>query len=488
MSATAPERPPADDVKTVFLTINRAVNVRDILRGGILTTLRESGHRIVILTPAYRDPEFLKEFAAENVIIEPLVLHKPGALERKMQMWRFSLFPELSETSQLLATPFGGRSLGKRAFVLAAMAMKRLLGPARTRRLMMWATVRFFPDRYHREVFERYQPDLVVLTEVFSLAPDSWILKRAIRLGIPTLWLVRSWDNLVTKGILPALPDRVVVWSEMMKDEAVTLHGYAPEDVYVSGPPHLDVMTSADGRPTREEFFRRIGADPAKHLITYAMAPLTRSDLEQEEVVVEHLWRLAETGGFARPSQLLVRSYPLRASSVPPAFSRLPGLLTDEPGRPSSVFPDRDIRVEDLRHLAATLRYSSVVVNVASTITLEAAACETPAVCVAFAVMPDRPYHQSPVKYFDFTHYKKLQACNGVRLARSMDDLVAAINAYLIDRSLDREGRERIITTMYSRLDGHAGERVGRYILQYLADVGRRRQGKRPSPSRSKAA
>lgn len=123
----------------------------------------------------------------------------------------------------------------------------------------------------------------------------------------------------------------------------------------------------------------------------------------------------------------------------------------------------------------------------ASTIVLEASACGTPSRCVAFDVEP-RPYHQSHVRYVDFTHYKKLQACRGTRIARSMEDLVGAINAYLQNPSLDQEGRERIVSTMYSRLDGHAGERVGRYVLAYLNEVTSRRPAERLSPSGSRAA
>lgn len=457
----------AGPTRTIFLTINRAVNVRDIMRGKVFETLKTSGHRIVVLSPASTQPEFLEEFAANNVVFEPLIQHEPTWLDRKLLVWRFTWFPDLTESTKMISTPRVPRGPLKRLLVAGAMLFKRIVGERAVKRAMMWANVHLAPDRHHKELFERYKPDLVVLTEVFSLAPDAWIHKRAIQSGVPTVWLVRSWDNLVTKGVLPATVSKMVVWSETMREEALTLHDYAPDDVYVAGAPHLDIVTDASAIASRETFFRQIGADPSKRLITYAMAPLTKADLEFEQQVVRHLWELASRDGFAEPCQIMVRCYPLRSSLVPPALENLPGLLFDVPGRSSPVFTDRDINREDLRHLGATLRYSSVVVNVASTIALESVACGTPAICLGFELEP-RPYLRSHIRYFDQTYFKKLWPCGGVKLARSMDDLVASINAYLRDGSLDQAGRERVVERMYWRVDRQAGERAARFVLGYL--------------------
>ena len=453
--------------KTVFLAINYAVNVRDILRGDVFRILRESGHHVVIVTPAADEPKFIQEFKSKNVTIERLVVHQPGKLERWFDTLRFTLFPELSSTVRIVTTPTRERSLAKKALASTAMAIKRLLGANTTRRAFMWLNVRVFPDRHHARLFDRYRPDLVCLTEMFHLAPDSWLLKRAVREKVPTVGLVRSWDNLTTKGIFPAPVGALVVWSETMRDEAVRLHGYGPDRVYVGGVPHFDVLTDVQNTSSRDQFLRRIGADPARKLITYAMAPLTRSDGELEQLVVEHLWRLAGEDRFCHPAQVLVRMYPLRASEIPPRLASLPGLLIDLPGRSTPVFTDRDISLEDLRHLAATMRHSDVVVNLASTIAIDAAVCGTPAVCVGFDAKPT-PYLRSVTRYFDFEHHRRLRATGGVRVASTLDELVELIDRYLRDPALDAEGRERIVQQQCYRPDGHAGERIGRFVLDYL--------------------
>jgi hypothetical protein len=457
---------------TIFLCINHGINVRDVLRGGIYRTLRESGHRIVIVTPAYAQPEFVEEFAANNVVIEPLGRHRPGGLERAMDTWRLTFFPEMSDSVRMLTAPRGRRSVFKRVARTGVRVVKAAMGVPRFTRCLLALMNLLFPDRHHRELFARYRPDVVVVTEVFSLAPDSWVLKRAQRLGVPIVWLVRSWDNLTSKGALPVV-DRMVVWSEDMKRDAVALHHYPPEHVYVAGTPQFDHLVDEQVIPSRTEFCRRIGADPNKALILYAMAPLTRADAEFEVEVVERLWQLARDDALGVPCQILARAYPLRGFQVHERLARLSGLLIDVPGRESPAFTDRDIGVDDMRHLAATLRYSSVVVNVASTIVLEAAVVGTPAVCIAFDFDDERArdYYASHVRYFDHDHYQKLRATGGVRLARSMDDLRRIVRMYLEDRTVDAEGRRRILEVLSARVDGHAGERVGKFILQHAADV-----------------
>ena len=456
------------DAKTIFLTVTFGTNVRDILRGNVLKVLKASGHRIVILSPIHDDPAFRAEFESDNVIVEPLHPHRPSRLERKVNSLRFTLFPDLCETFRILTRPVARRSAVKAALARCVLAFVRLIGRANTRRLVMWLNTYLFPDRHHADLFRRYKPDLVCVTEFFHLASDLWILKRAVRERIPTVGLVRSWDNLTTKGSFPAPIDRLVVWSETMRREAVEMHGYRPEEVFVGGVPQYDAYTDPTEFPTRGDFFRRIGADPGKRLITWALVPKDRFPEEMD--IAAELGKLIHAGALGEPAQLLIRLYPLRASTVPDHLQGQPSALFDLPGTPSR-FPDRNISLDDLRHLAATMRYSDVVINMASTISVDAAAMGTPVVCVAFEGEEPKPYHESVQKHYDMTHFRRILTSGGVRVARNMPDLIEHVQTYLRHPQLDADGRRRIVETECYRLDGRAGERIANFILQRLEEV-----------------
>src|SRR4051794_20502311 len=69
--------------KTIVIAVPYAVNVRDVLRTAVLSPLREAGARIVILSPAHAEPEFVREFSGERMVLEPLHRFQPGRLERR---------------------------------------------------------------------------------------------------------------------------------------------------------------------------------------------------------------------------------------------------------------------------------------------------------------------------------------------------------------------------------------------------------------------
>ena len=71
------------------------------------------------------------------------------------------------------------------------------------------------------------------------------MVKAARALGLPTLTLVWSWDNLSSKAVLHEHPDRLLVWNETQAREADELQGVAPERVEVVGAPNFDRFFSA---------------------------------------------------------------------------------------------------------------------------------------------------------------------------------------------------------------------------------------------------
>ena len=92
---------------------------------------------------------------------------------------------------------------------------------------------------------------LVTRCTVGGFEPD--IVKAARRLGIPSLMLVASWDNLTSKALVNEHPDRLIVWNEVQVAEAVELHGISPERVLALGAPCFD------------RFFAEVRAQAAEH-------------------------------------------------------------------------------------------------------------------------------------------------------------------------------------------------------------------------------
>jgi CDP-glycerol glycerophosphotransferase (TagB/SpsB family) len=129
------------------------------------------------------------------------------------------------------------------------------------------------------------------------------------------------------------------------------------------------------------------------------------------------------------------------------------------------------------------MRHSDVIVNVASTLAIEAAIFDTPVVNIAFDGEEPARFERSARRYYQFTHYVNITRHHAVRVAETPGQLVSEIGAYLEDPARDRDGRRAVVLEQCQFLDGRAAERVGGVVLAELAEV-----AGRPHEDRSSCA
>jgi FkbM family methyltransferase len=117
---------------------------------------------------------------------------------------------------------------------------------------------------------QAHAPDLLVLTPLIEPgAPQAEYVRSARALGIRTALCVASWDNLTNKGLIHGSVDLVTVWNEMMKREAVSLHGIPAERVAVTGAQPFDHWFEWQTSTTRQEFCAQVGLPPERPYILY---------------------------------------------------------------------------------------------------------------------------------------------------------------------------------------------------------------------------
>jgi hypothetical protein len=94
-------------------------------------------------------------------------------------------------------------------------------------------------------------------------------IKSAHRIGVPVGFLPFSWDNLTNRGLIRIPPDRVLVWNEHQKREAVTFHGVPADRVVVTGAARFDEFFAMRPSTSREDFCARTGLDPSRPFLLY---------------------------------------------------------------------------------------------------------------------------------------------------------------------------------------------------------------------------
>lgn len=469
----------SDHPRTVIVSIPHGGAAGNVLRTGLVRRLLEATDdvRVVLLSPLVKDPAFIAEFAHRRVVCADLPPHRPHGLEARLLaiVQAGYLTSDVTESVRIRRA----EAIAKRTirWMRTKRAAARAIAPSMLQPATRWA----ISDRLvsHPEadaLFDRHQPVLYVACSPGLIFSELPLLRTAARRGVRSMAVDPSWDNFTNKLLPVRRVDRLVVWNNLMRDQAIDLHGYRPEEIRVAGVPQFDgyFRDLRSGQPggSRAAFCRRIGADPSRRIVTVTTTP--RELYPHHDHVVRVLMDAVAAGRFPYPTQVLVRLHPRDDIDAYREFAGVPHLLIEKPFRPTVKSGDGlaiDIMPEHQQHLADTMRHSDVVVNVASTIAIEASIFDTPVVNISFDGPAPSEFARSARRYYRFTHYVNITKHNAVRVAEQPEQMVEWVGRYLQDPALDREGRRAVVEEQCQFEDGRAAERVSRYVAEELADA-----------------
>ncbi|MCX6553199.1 MAG: hypothetical protein NTY02_19720, partial [Acidobacteria bacterium] len=162
-----------------------------------------------------------------------------------------------------------------------------------------------------RDFVAGHQPDAVWVTPLVDAASaEVDFVKAARSLGIPAGVCVASWDNLTNKGLLRTQLDRVTVWNERQRDEAVRYHGIAADKVVATGAQPFDRWFERGPSTDRQSFCRMVGLPADRPFIVFTGSSGFISE-GQAEVAFVRRWlaalrgapdsRIAHLGVVVRP-------------------------------------------------------------------------------------------------------------------------------------------------------------------------------------------
>lgn len=165
-----------------------------------------------------------------------------------------------------------------------------------------------------REFIASMKPDLVVVTPLIELgSPQLDYLRAARALRIPTALAVWSWDHLTSKALIRVRPDRVLVWNETQKREAVDLHGLPPGMVVVTGAQCFDQWFDRTPALDREAFCRRAGLPDTRPFALYVCSSLFKGSPPEPAFVRRWIRALRQHADpRLRELPIVVRPHPQR--------------------------------------------------------------------------------------------------------------------------------------------------------------------------------
>lgn len=439
------------------------------MRTRVLTTLlSDEDVRLICFVPQKKLEYYLKEFANDRVVIEPVADLEYGQSKIRT-FWRSLSYNSVpSETVRIRSNKqfFTKPSL----FQFFALLWKKpvwLLGHLRIwRELVRWIEYNMFTKDLDiwKSYFESYKPDLVFATNPVH-GTNIALMKYARRSGVKLIGMMKTWDNLTSKGLLLVKPDVLIVPNGVVFNDALSLGDMPKARVIDGGCPQYDDYFKPELQLSREEICAELKADPSKPLLLYCMGGIMNQDDPSDHLTM--LDKAIEDGRLP-PSTIVLRAHPKYDVRVL-HLERFKHVVFYQPGhKVSDMVGEWELNDRDIQILMNSLRHADVEYNTGSTMTLESAIYDKPVILIGFDGYVARPYYQSVRHGLDVTHYRIVQAAGGVWRANTEEELIEATKGYLVNPTLHTEGRKRIVQELVGTVDGGAGERIGRIILDRL--------------------
>ncbi len=335
--------------------------------------------------------------------------------------------------------------------------------------VLLWLEKQFYATHAHDKSFKEQALDCVLAPGIgnFNFWNEGNFALEAQRLGLPAFAVITNYDNIVNMGFRGFTPRCLAVWSKQMADEAIKLQGLPASRVEITGPVQYDRFMQP--LPLgREDFLKSRNLDPRRKTIFFAGGVNIIRYFEMYRLLVEQGRQV-----WSEPFNLIIRPYPhVKLLSAPgwqilkQLFSEAGAYISD----PGSIDASGD-RTKELRNdlsfeegpdeLSYLLRYSDVMVNVFSTISLEAAICDLPVIHLGYdSYTFGQRFNTTTAFQQRQTHNRRKLRLAAAKVAKTETELVTYIGDYLSDRTLDREARHEYAVSECGELDGRAGMRL----------------------------
>ncbi|MBU1036491.1 hypothetical protein KKF32_00465 [Patescibacteria group bacterium] len=426
-------------MKTIFLFVSSEVYTSDLLRTEYIKYLSSKYIVVVLLPFSKSEIDSLNYYQQSNIIYISWPTESRFWLTMKsLRLLMINEFDYLKNTTALVQRKNYAYRLGFRGkFAYYFFRLLTKLGIKITANFCTKLELLFAPTKssLFDNLLKRYNPRALLTATPGFMRNEAELIILAKRKKITTAAINFSWDNLSSKASRMRKVDYMIVWNNLMREEALNIHRYQPENIFVSGSARFDHYFKEDPKEvTREEFLKSKGLDPANKTILFSTCS-PGVFAENKEVIQNILnWRLENK--LVNYSNLYIRLHPKDLQD----YQKFKGMknVFIEKGFTSYQREGTDKKLlemseGDLMNLKYTFKYCDLNINCASTISLEACAFDLPVINIFIG------------HYYGRYHYKPIVDSGAVKLVDYNQELLEAINTYLKNPEEEKSERRRLM-------------------------------------------
>ncbi|OGH69522.1 MAG: hypothetical protein A3C90_00180 [Candidatus Magasanikbacteria bacterium RIFCSPHIGHO2_02_FULL_51_14] len=459
--------------KTVFIVITRGFIIRNILRSGVLDYLKQSGCKVIIFLQTMKEndvPEYLKkEFQDERVTIvgigDYLMNNFFDRLYRFFAKWTIFLVYSKSTLHYIRFKNIKKERMFFwmyiEIFFLFLFSKLHVL-----KKIVRLIERKVFVSNFYAKYFDAYRPDVIFSTSIIS-GIDMAFMKEAQRRGVKTISMTKGWDH-AARSFYRFVPDNIIVQNAIMKDYLFKYQKIKKEKVKVGGFPQFDWYVHGDLLVRREEFLSSLGLDPQRKLILFGSeGPWSPED----DNIVGLLAKYIAAGRFPTAASLLIRPHYVDLKTE--RYDKFIGLknikLDASMVYHETLSTNWDPDMREIAYFVNLMHHMDLLINMASTLTLDACCFDKPVIAVSFGVLHDEKSGKDlSGLLYEADHFQDVLKTGAVDLVHSEQELLESVNMYLLHPERKREERKTLLNTLCYKVDGNSAKRVADEILSLL--------------------
>ena len=454
-------------LKTIFFLLPNGITVRNFMSTGVIEQLiLKDNIRIVVFTSF---PQAFDKYKnqSEKIVIKKFITRQLFTLANLLHIILRRRFYKVNET-------ISTRILSKGPLfpVRHNSILEFLLSQPLSRSKKIYKMLRLLSSRLNGhstqilKIFKDYKPSLVISTHPIAM-DEVEFLSCAKKLEIKTIGMIKSWDNITTKGYIPIKSDCYLVWNSVIKNEMIQIHGISKKNIFVTGVPQFDPYADKKTIVERNSFFNKLCLNSNYKTVFFATSPASIGPEDPD--IIDKLIRNFNKNKINN-IQIIARLHPLDSMERYEELKNknFKNLAFQIPGESQN-----DKRVKGIldpmfiAELRDTMFHSDVTINTCSTTSLDAIAIDKPVINIAFDLKP-REYYQSCKRYYDFDHFKPILNSGATKLAFNFDEFINLIHRYMKNSKLENYERTKLKDLMCYKVDGMSSKRIVAKIVENL--------------------
>lgn len=273
---------------------------------------------------------------------------------------------------------------------------------------------------------------------VISSSPLDIVENRIVnflsRGKIPSIGMIISWDNLTSKGIINTNHNCILVWNRFMADEYrkfYSVFGIKEAEICITGIPRFDIYFKKPAVERTEIAFReKYSIKSSDKIILFATSCCK---LFPHQIAI-----MQDLVTYVRKNKnvtLIVRCHPADNFDLYQQFSYednlriwLPEDQITSVGLKSTAWMPH---LNFLDSLTEMIRHCDVCIHVASTMRLDAAACNKHIISIGYDGNSRLAYAESVRRLYDYSHQIPLNKLKIDKMVTDKQELFNALNTVL---------------------------------------------------------